>query len=68
MTDARVTQEALEHWFAANADARATQVALEHWHSTSSSGLHAVVTQVALEHWYSVAAPTTAQARAWILA
>lgn len=68
MTDARLTQEAAEVWTNVRADARATIVVLEHWGPAGTSQPQAVLTQLALEQWFSVAAPTTAQARAWILA
>lgn len=59
MTDARLTQELLEHWLAANADARTTLVALEHWLSATGIGNQAVATLVALEHWHTVVPPST---------
>ena len=68
MTDARITQEALEQWINARADARLTQIVLEHWGPAGTSNPRAVLTQMALEHWFSVAVPTTAQARAFIMA
>lgn len=65
---AESTQVAAEQWINANADARMTSIFLEHWGPAGTSNPQAVLTQIALEHWFSVAAPTTAQARAWILA
>lgn len=70
MTDARITQEALEQWINARADAQMTQIVLEHWGPAGTSQPQAVLTQIALEQWFSVAAPVTTspQARAWIMA
>ena len=56
MTDARVTQEALEHW-TSNANARATQIALEHWVNPSTTNVRAILTQIGLEHWVRVDPP-----------
>lgn len=69
MTDARITQEALEQWVNVNADARATSVFLEQWGPAGTTAPLAVATVVALEMWADTGlAVTSQQARAWILA
>ena len=67
MTDARVTQEALEFWAMPNANAQATTVLVEMWGPGGTTTPRAVVTQVALEQWGVVAAATQ-QSRVWIMA
>lgn len=66
MTDARVTQAAVEQWMNANAQARSTQVAIQQWGLTGPVGTRAVATQLALEQW--VKAAQRSKARATILA
>lgn len=70
MTDARVTQEALEQWVNVQADARASAVFIEMWAPGGTTTPRAVATLVALEQWASsgLATPTSQPARAWILA
>ena len=54
MTDARVTQEALEVWSDGGPVARVTSVFIEHWGSAGTTTPLAVATLVALEMWTTV--------------
>ena len=58
MTDARVTQEALEVWSDGAPVARVTSVFVEHWGSAGTTTPLAVTTLVALEMWLTVAPPS----------
>jgi len=62
MTDARVTQAAVEEWAQPNARAQLTQVAIEEWGSVSVvvGTRTALMTQIALEQWAQL--PSTAVA------
>jgi hypothetical protein len=64
MTDARVTQTAVEEWAAPNPQARATQIGAEVWTSVPTVNPSAVLTQIAVEEWArppAVAGPTGGQ-------
>jgi hypothetical protein len=58
MTDARLTQAALEQWLTTNPQLQLTQTAVEHWATVPTTSVQAVVTQIALEQWVSVPADT----------
>lgn len=51
MTDAQLTQEAVEQWAMPNANAQVTQLAAEEWGTVVSGARLALVTQMALEVW-----------------
>lgn len=51
MTDAQLTQEALEQWAMPNASAQVTQLAAEEWGNVTAINCLAVLTQMALEVW-----------------
>jgi len=54
MTDALVTQTAIEEFLTTSSNAQTTQVALEHWVSTGTITCQALATMVALEEWVRV--------------
>lgn len=70
MTDARITQAAVEQWSDGNPAARITQAAVEMWASAGSPlNTQALVTIMALEQWAIVAAAQAAQqARVCVMA
>ena len=57
MTDARLTQEAVEQWAMPNASAQLTQLAAEEWGNVVSGARLALLTQIALEQWARVPLP-----------
>lgn len=57
MTDARLTQEAVEQWAMPNAQAQATQVVIEEWGTVVSGARLALLTQIVLEEWARVPPP-----------
>jgi hypothetical protein len=59
VTDARITQVALEHWSQGNPAARTTQQAVEVWSTLTVGTGQAVITLVGLEQWAVVAATAT---------
>jgi hypothetical protein len=61
MTDALVTQTAVEEFVTTNPDAQTTQVAIEHWVSTGTITCQALATMVALEEWVRVDSAATAR-------
>ena len=54
MTDARLTQEAVEQWAQPNAAAQLTQLAIEEWVTVASGARLALMTSIALEEWVRV--------------
>lgn len=54
MTDARVTQTAVEQWGQGAPAAQVTQAALEVWGGITAGPRVALVTQLALEEWAPV--------------
>ena len=54
MTDARLTQEAIEQWAMPNAPAQLTQLAAEEWGTVVSGARFALLTQISLEMWANV--------------
>ena len=54
MTDALLTQEAVEQWAMPNSVAQVTQLAAEEWGNVVSGARLALLTQVSLEMWANV--------------
>lgn len=60
MTDAQMTQIAVEEWSIDSPNAQTTQVAIEQWNIDTPTGL---MTQIAIEQWASVAGAALFSAR-----
>lgn len=54
MTDARLTQEAVEQWAMPDARAQVTQLAAEEWGTVVSGARLALMTSISLEMWANV--------------
>ena len=61
MTDALVTQTAVEEFVTTNPDARVTIAVVEHWVSTGTVACQAIVTICALEQWVPVESASVAR-------